>query len=116
MDAVRSQSMFPKSFLKAKTTSTEMYEKVCHVLILLADESAFAPLLSDFRFAMPGSARSESENIGDKTRWLSRYKLVEKKKHDALCVVQDRVFNTQSMLNAYAGNKQVCLLLTFSRE
>jgi len=50
-----------------------------------------------------GSARSESEKIGDRLAWRSRYIRAAKRKTDALCVVQDRVFNTRAMLNAYAG-------------
>ena len=41
--------------------------------------------------------------------WRSRYVRAAKRKADTLCVVQDRVFNTRAMLNAYAGYMCVCV-------
>ena len=60
-----------------------------------------------YRNVRAGSARSESEAIGDKTVFAFRYRAVPRRQKDHLPVVQDRAFNTASMLNAYAGYRRV---------
>ena len=50
-----------------------------------------------------GSARSEKEQIGDETQHMARYVRVSKRARESLCVIQDRIYNTKSLLNAYAG-------------
>lgn len=60
-----------------------------------------------YRNVRSGSARSEKEEIGDRTQHLSRYIKVAKRQYEPLSVMQDRIQNTKSLLNAYAGYERV---------
>ena len=87
-------------------------QPICVVYPYPPSVAAAAPLLRLLTLNMlaqsplpAGSARSEREQIGDVTQYETRYVAAVTRKKETLSVIQDRAFNTESMLNAYAGTQ-----------
>ena len=75
----------------------------CSVMQCVAVRCSALQCVAVSHLRVAGSARSEKEQIGDETQHMARYLCVSKRTREPLCVVQDRIYNTKSLLNAYAG-------------